>query len=900
MNPKTYLPLSLFVAGIALSSLADGAPGKKKAGGKDAPGVPAYLPDPSTPPFDPSRAKPDHLDPSLFTVAGELEITVWATSPQLYNPTNIDTDAAGRIWVAEGINYRQHAGRNREGDAIRVLQDTNGDGKCDSSHVFVREKEMEVPLGVAVFDNVIFVSQGTSIIKYTDVNRNQKFEAGTDKREVFLTGFEKPQHDHGLHSVSGGPDGRLMFSNGNFGAVFTDKSGKIFRIAGIGQPGEKSDDGKVYVGGFTVSVGFDGDNAKIVGFNYRNSYEGSRNSFGDMFVNDNDDPPACRTSHLIEGGNFGFFSPDGLRSWKADKRPGQSVAVAEWRQDDPGVIPAGDVYGNGAPTGMCFVENSALGPKWRGLLLSGESVRNSVLGYFPERTGAGFKLERSDFLTSRAANDDPSRKDNRSRDRRTQFRPSDICVGADGALYLSDWFDPRSGGHEDYDKSCSGTIYRIAPKGFKPVVPAIDFGTPEGLVTALRSPANNVRFAGFRGLVSEGGKALPLLKDLLRDEDPYIAARAIWVLPKLGPDGVKATLAELDSKDELRRLTALRALRAAEVDLSPYLDALVLDQSAMVLAELAIALREVPNEIAVPVLSKLVVRLDPQDRSALESWGLGCRGREAEVWDRLGGKAGEAVTWTDGFARVVWRLHPPGAVTEIKKRAMSPTLTAGQRQLAIETLAFTQAEAAADAMIDLAAGAEQAVKNEALYWLEKLGKHEWSDFNVAAKMKARSIVGESSAPLVSVLSPEPTENLIPLKDVLALKGDAKRGATIAGRCVMCHQVDGQGVEFGPGLDGWGRGQTAEVIATAILDPSHDIAHGYEGTEIITKSGLEIHGIIIDDGAIVMMRSIGGLNQKIPLDEIRSRKPLERSLMMSASQLGMTATDVADLIAFLRK
>jgi hypothetical protein len=74
-----------------------------------------------------------------------------------------------------------------------------------------------------------------------------------------------------------------------------------------------------------------------------------------MYLNDNDDPPACRVSHLIEGGSFGFFSADGKRQWRADKRPGQTIPTAEWRQDDPGSIPAGDVYGGGAPTGMCLL-----------------------------------------------------------------------------------------------------------------------------------------------------------------------------------------------------------------------------------------------------------------------------------------------------------------------------------------------------------------------------------------------------------------------------------------------------------------------------------------------------------------------------------------------------------------
>lgn len=45
------------------------------------------------------------------------------------------------------------------------------------------------------------------------------------------------------------------------------------------------------------------------------------------------------------------------------------------------------------------------------------------------------------------------------------FRPSDVAVGPDGAIYVTDWFDARVGGHADWDDTTSGTIYRIAPKG---------------------------------------------------------------------------------------------------------------------------------------------------------------------------------------------------------------------------------------------------------------------------------------------------------------------------------------------------------------------------------------------------------------------------------------------------
>jgi hypothetical protein len=76
-------------------------------------------------------------------------------------------------------------------------------------------------------------------------------------------------------------------------------------------------------------------------------------SFGDVFHNDNDDPPAARTSFVLEYGNAGFFSRDGQPHVAGRQAgPARPSAIAEWRQQDPGTIPAGDVYGDGAPTGI--------------------------------------------------------------------------------------------------------------------------------------------------------------------------------------------------------------------------------------------------------------------------------------------------------------------------------------------------------------------------------------------------------------------------------------------------------------------------------------------------------------------------------------------------------------------
>ena len=272
------------------------------------------------------------------------------------------------------------------------------------------------PLGIAVIGNKIIVSNAPDLIVYTDVDGDRVFDPAVDKREVLLTGFDGRNHDHALHSVTFGPDGRWYFSQGNAGANFTDRGGKTFRVGsaynpvpdGGAQPvfgssppsyaGAKSDDGHVYVGGFSARMQPDGTGVEIIGFNFRNSYEQTVTSFGDIFHNDNDDPPACRTTYLMEYGNLGFFSRDGKRYWQADRRPGQSIPTAEWRQEDPGVIPAGDVYGGGAPTGIVFNEGDGLGKKWRGLLLSARKPRATrSLAISRRREGAGYQLDRFEF-----------------------------------------------------------------------------------------------------------------------------------------------------------------------------------------------------------------------------------------------------------------------------------------------------------------------------------------------------------------------------------------------------------------------------------------------------------------------------------------------------------------------
>lgn len=889
-------------------------------GNSDAQTPPPSMPAPAA--EAPKPPAPEIVPLDHFSLPEGLELTVWAKAPQLRNPTNMDIDARGRIWVTEGVNYRRHANRDPVGDRVVVLEDTNGDGIADSSHVFVQEPTLVAPLGIAVLDNKIIVSNAPDLIVYTDVDRDARFNPAIDKREVLLTGFNGANHDHSLHSVTFGPDGWWYLNQGNSGALFTDRSGRTFRVGSTYDPirsggatpvfgwrppdisGVKSDDGHAYVGGFAFRMRPDGTNVQILGHGFRNSYEQTVTSFGDIFQNDNDDTPACRTTFLLEHGNAGFFSRDGHRTWQADRRPGQSVPTAQWRQEDPGVIPSGDVYGAGAPTGIVFNEGDGLGREWRGLLVSAEAARNTLYGYKPAADGAGFKLERMHFLTSNReqvlAGID-SLRGRTSNELATFFRPSDVAVGPDGAIYVSDWFDPRVGGHADHDDKVAGAIYRIAPKGFKPVVPKFDLKTTDGLILALKSPAVNVRALGYVGLREKGESSITPVSALLQDENPFVRARAVFLLADLGPAGLAKVEALLRHDDAQVRVAAFRALRRHDHGVLAHAAALAEDKSAAVRREVALAMRDVPFAQSREVLLKLARGYDGADRTYLEAWGIGCTGKETEVHAALAAAIDkDPLRWSAAHASLVWRLTPPAAAPDFAKRAAGTTLPERDRLAAVTALGFMPTREAAMALVDLAQKGEGAVRNHAFWWVLNYRNSRWKEAGLDAVLKSRGLYDPAKQEITASVVPSPLTEAPPkVPDVLALPGDAKRGESLVASCFLCHKVGANGVDYGPDLTAFAKLQAPSVVVQAIVNPSADIAHGYEGTEVTLKDGTIVHGMVLSTGDPLVVQSMGGVIQLIPVDRVKSRQRLDRSLMMSSGQLGLGPQQVADIVAYLR-
>ena len=228
-----------------------------------------------------------------------------------------------------------------------------------------------------------------------------------------------------------------------------------------------SDDGRVWTGGLVLRVEPDGTRLARARAQLPQRLRAGVDSFGDLWQNDNDDQVmACRTTWLMEGANTGYFSADGTRFWQADRRPGQDTFAAHWHQDDPGVLPAGDNTGAGAPAGVVRYEgDAARAAISRAAAERRRRPQRDVRLTCRSRSGAGFALERFDFVSSLAA-PNPNYIWNRS-----------TRIGASGSGRATWPWAPtaRSTSPTGSTRSSAaircatasgyGRIYRITPKG---------------------------------------------------------------------------------------------------------------------------------------------------------------------------------------------------------------------------------------------------------------------------------------------------------------------------------------------------------------------------------------------------------------------------------------------------
>ncbi len=593
-----------------------------------------------------------------LTVASGLTIQVMATEPMLKNPTNIDVDERGRVWVTEAYNYRPGINgnpTNPEGDRIVILEDKNGDGVFDTSKVFYQGPELNAPLGIAVLGNRVIVSQSPYVWIFHDDNKDDV----SDRKEVLFQGIGGEQHDHGVHSFTFAPDGKLYFTFGNEGKTLRDKSGKVV----LDQDGDAIGP-KKYKEGMVFRCEVDGTNVECLGDNFRNNFEVAVDSYGGLWQSDNDDDgnKSTRINYVMQYGNYGYKDEMTGAGWQVNRTNIEdSTPLKHWHLNDPGVIPNLLQTGAGSPTGMVIYEGSLLPASFQNGMIHCDAGPNVVRGYPVRKAGAGFT---ADSLNIVKGSDQ-------------WFRPADICVAPDGSLIIADWYDPGVGGHAAGDQQM-GRIYRVAPSGSKYTVPVFEYTTADGCVKALQNPNMAVRHRAWTALQRMGATAKPQLEGLWKSgSDPRMRARAFWILTKTFKDATYIQQAVTDGDPDIRMM-GLRAAVQTDMNVTGIINQLVDDNDAQVRRECALALHHNKSAAASALWAKLASKHDGKDRWYLEALGIGADAQ----WDAYFSayeKTFPDAAQNAGFKDIVWRARTDKAVPALARFAAQQDVNIRER-----------------------------------------------------------------------------------------------------------------------------------------------------------------------------------------------------------------------------
>ena len=559
---------------------------------------------------DEEKRSAEHAIDGIVVADDRLDLTLFASEPMMINPTNMDIDDKGRVWITEAYNYRSNLNpRNptrSDGDRILIMTDTDGDGVADESKVFYQGEEINAALGIAVLGDKVYISVSPYVYVFTDADGDDVPE----KKEILFEGVGGVQHDHGMHSFTFGPDGKLYFNYGNEGKGIHHADGSPI-LDPLGRPVNSQT--QPYREGMVFRMDPDGSDVEVLAWNFRNNYEVAVDSYGRMWQSDNDDDGnrSTRINYVMDYGNYGFKDEMTGADWRTRRiNLEDSVYQQHWHLNDPGVVPNMLQTYAGSPTGILVYEGKLLPEEYQNQLIHSDAGPNIVRAYIPSQDGAGFSATIKNLM------------DGNSRD--NWFRPSDVTVAPDGSLFVSDWYDPGVGGHAmgDQDK---GRVYRLAPKGVDYKVEKPDYTSVPSLIKLLQNPNRATHFKAFMALVSKGDEAKGALEELFASTDSRMKARAFWVLTKLPNGNEYIQMASTDS-DPMIRVAAVRASRINQLNDPDFLLKMAGDENIQVRREVALAIRYQNNE---DVWLKLANTYQSGDRWFLEALGIAADG----FWD---------------------------------------------------------------------------------------------------------------------------------------------------------------------------------------------------------------------------------------------------------------------------
>jgi putative heme-binding domain-containing protein len=452
-------------------------------------------------------------DPELerrsFQVAGGFEVNLFAADPLLAKPIQMNFDAAGRLWVACSEVYPQIKPGQTANDRIVVLQDTKGVGRADKVTVFA--DQLLIPTGVIPGDGGAYVANSTELLHLS----SSKPDGKADRRRVVLSGFGTEDTHHILHTFRWGPDGMLYFNQSIYIHSHVETPHGVRRLLGGGvwQFRPETLELDVFLHGFC------------------NPWGHAFDRWGQSFITD---------GAYGEGVNYGL--------------PG---AMYVFTPGAPRIV-AGLNPGSPKHCGCEITSGRQLPPEWQGNILTNDFRGHRVCRFVLSEDGAAYVSQEKPELikTSHDA-----------------FRPVDIKMGPDGAIYIADWYNPIiQHGEVDFRDPrrdhVHGRIWRVTYKG-RPLVarPRLVGASTRDVLEALKAPEDWTRQQAKRVLKERGSQeVLPALAAWVEHLDAasrnyeHDLLEGLWTYQSLDVAEPRLLARLLRARDHHARAAATRVL----------------------------------------------------------------------------------------------------------------------------------------------------------------------------------------------------------------------------------------------------------------------------------------------------------------------------------------------------
>lgn len=402
------------------------------------------------------------IDPAVeqatFKLAPGLEVNLFASEPMIHKPIQMSWDEKGRLWVASSAIYPHIKPGQEQSDKIIVLEDTNGDGKADKSTVFF--EGLIIPTGILPGDGGAYVANSTELLFMKDTDGDGK----ADKREVLLSGFGTEDTHHIIHSIKRGPDGCIYFNQSVYIHTHVETPFGVRRLLGSGIWQYRPETGRLEV----FSMG------------QVNPWGHIWDRWGQSFTTD---------GAYGEGINYTFPGATFLCL------PNQLPRILK------GLNP-----GQPKQCGLEVISGRHFPDDWQGTLITNDFRGHRVNRFKLTDQGSGFASQQmEDVIQSNHGS----------------FRPIDVKMGPDGALYIADWYNPIiQHGEVDFRDErrdhTNGRIWRVSAKG-RALCPKVDYAraSVEELITLLKEPEQWVRLEARNELSARARKSNEIAEKVL-------------------------------------------------------------------------------------------------------------------------------------------------------------------------------------------------------------------------------------------------------------------------------------------------------------------------------------------------------------------------------------------------